>query len=218
MWKHSIPRKGSEIHHGLYTPRSSEEIKPCTAKQLQEALRTYASRGTVSPNIFNIELGEYGELLRSCEDLAQDDPLYGFWYDKLRYDYDSETCKFRIYMTPSIPHEEVAKYISRRIDRYIEEACQSESNAVRSLGEQIRYRASAGLEYTKKKDPDYVRSSSSSSSDDQQTEGSSIPARELKELGSSSISQGPRTKRVTGHPNTEINDPTNQSEVWNSMS
>ena len=65
-----------------------------------------------------LSLDEYQSVLSCVKRVPPYDSLKGFWEDKLRYDYDSDTRAFHIRM-PSKIHDEMTGKIVRSIDRWL---------------------------------------------------------------------------------------------------
>ena len=119
-----------------------------TIRMLEKGIRP-------SDSILKITLQEYRNLLELIEDLSDEDPLKGYWTDKLRYDYDSDTELFQILMPGDI-HEGFVDAVRRQIEKYLKTAQSSGITAIEEFAGAIKGRGSADCGYTLKKDPDYM--------------------------------------------------------------
>ena len=109
-----------------------------------------------------IEIQEL-ELLRSCiGDLPAEDPVKGYFGDKVRYDYDSQTQLLQLLMSPSEIHEQTRLAIHGQIKDYLADMTHSGKPAIRDFASAVRSQGSAKIEYPTQKDQDYEPSLSAS--------------------------------------------------------
>ena len=146
--------------HKRQASSRSSALDTVDARKAIEKVRRLEKGYRPSPSGFKISLQEYRTLLRLIEGLSEGDPLKGFWADKFRYDYDSETEIFEILMLGST-HQGFLAAIDKQITEYLTRTRSSDIAVVQEFAKAIKERRSTDCEYAKKKDPDYKPSDSS---------------------------------------------------------
>lgn len=111
-----------------------------------------------------LSLQQYRTLLDTLDNLPSDDIVKGFWEEKARYEYDSETQLFRVLMVAGTIHEGFLGAISEEINEYLSGIRKSGRGLVSNFALAITPRCSQPIHYLLDKNPKYDAKPSSNAS------------------------------------------------------
>ena len=131
-----LPAKSNSVH-----------LTACT-KGVLYAVRALSEGDCDIKDKHTLSLDEYNHVLYCIEQVPPYNSLKGFWEDKLRYDYDSISHKFRFRMPASYIHEQMTAAISEQIRDWLKSLKQDESTTLRRFAREIEETGSVNITYT----------------------------------------------------------------------
>lgn len=137
--------------------------KLLSANEFEQLVRGYQEGRGGRYLYCSISLQEYKKF-RARIKPPTDDPLRGYWKDKFRYDYDSQSKLFGILMGADSVHESFLFAIAWQINMYLHRLQQTENPAIKDFASAIEGKRSTMIKYKSQEDPDYVPSTALASS------------------------------------------------------